>query len=188
MQNALTLWKRTCVISCATARSMQPNTKQRKELLCDCYEKTFQNWITFVNCSSHADTALRTKALDWSTFYNFEILRSVILLLPFFQMFLIYFILPLIHCFYVLFPHFFFSFTVFTLSDAASNAICGANVFSIHFPNHLSNITIIIWKAPAQLQLSAPFHAAMASVCLTWFFHYTIPVALSSCACALCIK
>lgn len=108
MQNALTLWKRTCVISCATARSMQPNTKQRKELLCDCYEKTFQNWITFVNCSSHADTALRTKALDWSTFYNFEILRSVILLLPFFQMFLIYFILPLIHCFYVLFPHFFF--------------------------------------------------------------------------------
>lgn len=188
MQNALTLWKRTCVISCATARSMQPNTKQRKELLCDCYEKTFQNWITFVNCSSHADTALRTKALDWSTFYN---LRSWDLLSNYCHFFkcswFISFSLLFIVSTYS-FQIFFFSFTMFTLSDAASNAICGANVFSIHFPNHLSNITIIIWKAPAQLQLSAPFHAAMASVCLTWFFHYTIPVALSSCACALCIK
>lgn len=103
----------------------------------------------------------RTKALDWSMFYNFEILRSIFLLLPFFQMFLIYFILPLIHCFYVLFPQVFFHLlcSPHLTQQAAPFVGLTSSVFikAFSLSNHLFNITIIIWEAPAQLQLSAHF-------------------------------
>lgn len=151
---------------CHCPQHATPRKKQKK-LLCDCYEGTFQNQITFSNPDSHAGVALATKSgtfelfhlsRDWPSFYYLEIIISFLLIMQYFLYipFLFHFSLPFIHCLYVLLPLFF-------SASLCSPAVCEANVFSIHWSS-LSIHLFSAWKAWSCCLGTAPTTTTLPSM------------------------